>query len=463
MGFGISAKGLQIRMGQLMQELKMPKAFGGKIPGYDWFLGLKKRHPDLSLRRPEKLSSCRSKMLNRDVMDKYFCELGKVMNELDLLYKPHLIWNADEFGFQMEHKPVARKGVRSVPSRTSSSRESVSVLVTCNAAGRTMSPMLVVKGKTRKCLQSWDVESFPDAIWTYQQNAFMEDTLGVEWFTSIFLRECGHERPQLLILDGHHSHQVLGVLEAAKCNDIHIMAIPPHTSHRSQPMDVGVFSALQRMYDRLCSEYMVQSPFHIINKQSWPKLFKQAYDQAVTQENITSGFRGSGIYPLNSSAIPAAAYLPSLPFGENETENVAEAPSNTNEAVESSHSLSHDAESISEQSVNGNEQLTPVTANDWPVANCVAIMLSDEPEQTADGLAFNVLMAGEPGRQTEGVTCLAPSRDFDSPIATSPSTSAVQFQAASWDTIIEEIMLPSKPSCSVSTKPVQTTPSTHGG
>ena len=85
MGFGISAKGLQIRMDQLMQELKMPKAFGGKIPGYDWFLGLKKRHPDLSLRRPEKLSSCRSKMLNKDVMDKYFSELEKVMNELDLL------------------------------------------------------------------------------------------------------------------------------------------------------------------------------------------------------------------------------------------------------------------------------------------------------------------------------------------------------------------------------------------
>ena len=239
-----------------------------KIPGYDWFLGLKKRHPDLSLRRPEKLSSCRSKMLNKDVMDKYFSELEKVMNELDLLYKPHLIWNADESRFQMEHKPVnvvASKGVHSVPSKASSSRESVSVLVTCNAAGRTMSPMLVVKGKTRKCLQSWDVESFPDAIWTYQQNAFMEDTLGVEWFTSVFLRECSHERPPLLILDGHHSHQVLGVLEAAKCNDIHIMAIPPHTSHRSQSMDVGVFSALQRMYDRLCSEYMAQSPFHIIN------------------------------------------------------------------------------------------------------------------------------------------------------------------------------------------------------
>ena len=174
------------------------------------------------------------------------------------------------------------------------------------------------------------------------------------------------------------------------------------------------------MYDRLCSEYMVQSPFHIINKQSSPKLFKQAYDQAVTQENITSGFRGSGIYPLNSSAIPAAAYLLALPFGENETENVAEAPSNTNEVVESSHSLSHDAESISEQSVNGNEQLIPVMATDWPADNCVDIMLSDEPEQTADGLAFNVLIAGEPGRETEGVTCLAPSRDFDSPIATTP-------------------------------------------
>ena len=213
------------------------------------------------------------------------------------------------------------------------------------------------------------------------------------------------------------------------------------------------------MYDRLCSEYIVQSQFHIINKRSWPKLFKQVYDQAVTQENI-SGFPGSVIFPLNGSAIPAAAYQPPLPFGENETDNVAEAPSNTNEAVESSHSLSHDAESISEQSVNGNEQLIPVTANDWPADKCVDIVLSDEPEQTADGLAFNVLIAGEPGKQAEGVTCLAPSRDFDSPIATSHSTSAVQFLMGyhHWG---DNAAIKTKLYSQHQTR--QTTPSTHDG
>ena len=53
------------------------------------------------------------------------------------------------------------------------------------------------------------------AKWTYQANAWTEDVIGVEWFEGIFLKECGPYRPQLLILDGHSSHERLGLMEEA--------------------------------------------------------------------------------------------------------------------------------------------------------------------------------------------------------------------------------------------------------
>ncbi|GFS05782.1 hypothetical protein ElyMa_004690500 [Elysia marginata] len=35
----------------------------------------------------------------------------------------------------------------------------------------------------------------------------MEDVLGSQWFSKIFLNHCGPERPQLLLLDSHSSHE----------------------------------------------------------------------------------------------------------------------------------------------------------------------------------------------------------------------------------------------------------------
>ncbi|CAC5425419.1 unnamed protein product [Mytilus coruscus] len=34
------------------------------------------------------------------------------------------------------------------------------------------------------------------ATWTYQAKAWTEDVLGIEWFTNIFLKKCGNQRPR---------------------------------------------------------------------------------------------------------------------------------------------------------------------------------------------------------------------------------------------------------------------------
>lgn len=42
----------------------------------------------------------------------------------------------------------------------------------------------------------------------------MNEEIGEFWFRDVFLKNCGTERPQLL-LDGHSSHETLGLLELA--------------------------------------------------------------------------------------------------------------------------------------------------------------------------------------------------------------------------------------------------------
>ena len=108
---------------------------------------------------------------------------------------------------------VGKKGAN-LPGRVSNSKESVSVLGCGNAAGDIMSPMVIVKRKTKRSLMSWKTEEAPpNTKWAFQSKSYMDQGLGVECFQNVFLQECGPEQPQLLIVDSHCSHEPLDLLE----------------------------------------------------------------------------------------------------------------------------------------------------------------------------------------------------------------------------------------------------------
>ncbi len=302
--------------GQIARKLHLRTPFKKGRPGREWFQGLKRRHPEFVLRRPEPTSLVRLRAVNPVIINNYFQALDETLSALGLHEKPDFIWNADESGFQLQHQPqmvCARKGAKAIPGRTAMSKESISVMVCGNAAGNKLPPMVVIRGKTSKSLNSWAVAAGPqNALWTYQDKAWMTNDLGEEWFSRVFLQHCGPERPQLLILDGHSSHQTLGLLERAKEENIHILALPPHTTHCLQPLDKCMFGPLKAAYNEACTTYMSADPNRIVNKASWPGLFVEAYEKGVTTANISSGFRACGIYPFCPTAIGNEAFLPSL-------------------------------------------------------------------------------------------------------------------------------------------------------
>lgn len=45
-------------------------------------------------------------MLNGVVVQRYFDDLGKIIENMNLKNAPQKIWNADETGKQLEHFPV---------------------------------------------------------------------------------------------------------------------------------------------------------------------------------------------------------------------------------------------------------------------------------------------------------------------------------------------------------------------
>lgn len=80
-----------------------------------------------------------------------------------------------------------------------------------------MPPLLIVKGKTKKSLYGYNRTEAPEnTIWTFSDRAWMDEELLERWFKNVFLPNYGNEHPQLLILDGHGSHETLDLLELAK-------------------------------------------------------------------------------------------------------------------------------------------------------------------------------------------------------------------------------------------------------
>jgi len=67
----------------------------------------------------------------------------------------------------------------------------------------------------------------------------MTGEIGRQWIecdfnppTSVVANGC----PRLLIVDGHASHFTQDLLEYAKEHDIHVLCLPPHTTHALQSM-----------------------------------------------------------------------------------------------------------------------------------------------------------------------------------------------------------------------------------
>lgn len=286
----------------MVKTLGIRTPFRNGQPGKDWFIGLKRRHPDFVTRKPEATSTPRLNSLNHLVMQDYFSKLGDTLAKLQSETKVHAIWNMDETNFRLEHAPTmvcARKGSKVLPARTATSKESVSVVATVNAAGQYMPPMIIIKGKTYRSRNSWNVQDSPSRThWAYQKNAYMTEALGVEWFEKVFLQYCGLARPQVLILDGHGSHTTLEMIEIARANNIQLVALPPHSTHLLQPLDRGVFKSLKTHYNNCCSRFMSESPFNNINHQTWPKLFTEAFTLSFSQKTSFPHSRQQVLIPL---------------------------------------------------------------------------------------------------------------------------------------------------------------------
>ena len=110
------------------------------------------------------------------------------------------------------------------------------------------------------------------------------------------------------------------------------MILPPHSSHLTQSLDVGVFGALKK---HMAAEIdpLIRSGVARIQKVEWLIAFVAAHEKSLCVKNIFSGFRGIGIHPFLPTKVLRRVMGSSSPESQLQSPTPKNPATHFNEAV----------------------------------------------------------------------------------------------------------------------------------
>ena len=123
--------------------------------------------------------------------------------------------------------------------------------------------------------------------------------------------KCSKDRPVILILDNHDSHIRIVTTDLFKENGVTLLTLPPHCSHKLQPLDRSVYGTFKTFLIKLQCFNMVSHPGKTITIYDVAELVGKADEQALTPKTIRSGIAPSGIWPFNRDVFGEDEFLSS--------------------------------------------------------------------------------------------------------------------------------------------------------
>ena len=322
------------------------KSRGGQCVGKLWAHRFVQRQPTLKTRFNRVYDFQRALCEDPEPINAWFRLVQNMRTKYGILDSD--FYNFDETGFMMgvitSSMVVTRADRRGKGKAVQpGNREWATAIACINAEGRSIPPFLVIQGANH--LANWYTDSGLPDDWVVKptNNGWTNNETGLEWIQH-FDKHTRSQRQggyRMLVLDGHESHESVLFQDYCKNNDIITLSLPPHSSHLTQPLDVGCFSVLKRMYGREIESF-IRAHINHITKVEFFLAFHTAYNQSITTQNAQAGFRGAGLVPFNPQAVLSKldvrlqTPIPSRPSSANTNIWVSQTPRNPTDALSQS-------------------------------------------------------------------------------------------------------------------------------
>ena len=285
----------------------------GRKLSRNWSSRFVARHKHrLDARYLNTIDLARHKADSRSNYEAYFAIIGQKVEEYNI--SADNIYNMGEKGFLIgklqKTRRIFTRDLYEQGTLTGAgqdgSREWITVVATICADGTKLSPALIYKAISGNLQDTWLDDFEPDkhdCHFASSPNGWTSDELGYSWLTGLFEKETApkaRRSHRLLFVDGHGSHLNMKFLEWCEQHKILLAVYPPHSTHRLQPLDVGVFAPLASYYSQALDESVRKSEGRTaISKRDFFSLFWSAFEKALTKKNISSAWSNTGIWPFD--------------------------------------------------------------------------------------------------------------------------------------------------------------------
>jgi hypothetical protein len=278
-----------------------------KRVGKNWAYRFVRRRPELKTRFSRAYDFQRALCEDPDLIKKWF-ELVKNMRAKYGIQDEDL-YNFDETGFMMgvicPAMVVTRADRRGRSKQLQAGNREWATAIECvSSDGFVVPPFLIVQGKNH--LASWyEGTNIPDT-WMVKPspNGWTDNETAMDWIKHFnkhtVVRRKGAWR--MIVLDGHESHVSAAFDNYCLEHNIITICLPAHSSHLTQPLDVGCFSVLKRLYGRQL-EIFIRAHINHIMKPEFFIAFVATHNATMTCENVKAGFRGAGLVPYDPEAV----------------------------------------------------------------------------------------------------------------------------------------------------------------